>query len=86
MDGLFQFLASRAGRITRIVIGAILVIIGLAIGFSTDSLVGWIVTVVGVFPIVAGTFDLCLFAPFFGKSYKGADLRIDTEPPAATQE
>jgi uncharacterized membrane protein HdeD (DUF308 family) len=75
MEGLFRFLASRNGRITRVVVGAILVIIGLAIGFTSGSIVGWIITVIGIFPIVAGVFDLCLFAPFFGKPYKGPELR-----------
>ena len=86
MDGVFRFLASRNGRITRLVIGVILVVIGLAIGFQTHSIVGWIVTVIGLFPLIAGALDLCLFAPFFGHSFKGAQLRAELEgkasPPA----
>lgn len=85
MDGLFSFLASRNGRITRIVIGAILVVIGLAIGFQNGSAAGWIITVIGLFPLVAGVFDLCLFGPFLGYSYKGGELRekLGTAPPPA---
>lgn len=83
MDGVFKFLASRNGRITRIVVGAILVVIGLAIGFNDGSLVGWILTVIGVFPLVAGVFDLCLFAPFFGKPFKGPELRDQLYGPSS---
>ena len=75
MDGFFAFVASRNGRITRIVVGAILLIIGLAIGFDSGSLVGWILTVIGLGPLIAGTFDICLFAPFAGKPLKGPELR-----------
>ena len=86
MEGYFAFLASRNGRITRIVVGVILIIIGLAIGFNTDSIVGWIVTVIGLFPLIAGALDLCLLAPFFGHSFRGAQLRSEVErkttPPA----
>jgi hypothetical protein len=79
MDGVFRFLASRNGRITRIVVGVILVVIGLAIGFQTGSIVGWIVTVIGLFPLIAGAVDLCLFAPFFGHSFRGPELRSELE-------
>jgi hypothetical protein len=86
MDGVFRFLASRNGRITRIVVGVILVIVGLAIGFQTHSIVGWIVTVIGLFPLIAGAVDVCLFAPFFGHAFKGSQLRSELEgktaPPA----
>ncbi|HVO69833.1 MAG TPA: YgaP-like transmembrane domain [Aggregatilineaceae bacterium] len=86
MDGVFRFLASRNGRITRIVVGVILVVIGLAIGFQTGSIVGWIVTVIGLFPLIAGALDLCLLGPFFGHSFRGAELRSELEgkstPPA----
>jgi hypothetical protein len=75
MDGLFTFLASRNGRITRIVVGVILIVIGLAIGFNGGSIVGWIITVIGLGPTIAGALDLCLLAPFFGKPFKGPELR-----------
>jgi hypothetical protein len=77
MDGAFRFLASRNGRITRIVVGVILVVVGLAIGFQTHSIVGWIVTVIGLFPLIAGAVDICLFAPFFGHALKGSELRSE---------
>ena len=83
MDGVFRFLASRNGRITRIVVGVILIVIGLAIGFNSGSLVGWFLTVIGLFPTVAGAVDICLFAPFFGKSLKGPALRAQLGAPPA---
>jgi uncharacterized membrane protein HdeD (DUF308 family) len=83
MDGLFSFLASRNGRITRIVAGVILIVVGLAIGFQTDSIIGWIITVIGIAPLAAGVFDFCLFAPFFRFPFRGPDLReqLGAPPP-----
>ena len=39
MDGFLSFIASRNGRITRLIVGIILVVIGLGIGFNGGSLV-----------------------------------------------
>jgi len=75
VDGFFAFMASRNGRITRIVVGAILLIVGLSIGFASGSVIGGIITVIGLGPLIAGTFDICLFAPFAGKPLKGPELR-----------
>jgi len=75
MESFFRFMTSRTGRAVRIVIGLLLMLIGLSIGFNTGDFIGWVITVLGVFPLAAGIFDLCLIAPFFGKSYKGSDLR-----------
>jgi hypothetical protein len=75
MDGLFNFLASRNGRITRAVIGVIILIIGLAIGFRTDSLVGWVLVTYSIFLLLETGLDLVLLAPFFGKSLSGPGIR-----------
>ncbi|MBN1200587.1 MAG: DUF2892 domain-containing protein [Anaerolineae bacterium] len=85
MDGFLNFLASRNGRITRLVIGVILLVIGLAIGFSGGSLFGWILAVIGLFPVIGGALDLCLLAPFFGKPLKGAEIRAGGPVPPAEE-
>ncbi|WP_257451325.1 YgaP-like transmembrane domain [Archangium lipolyticum] len=65
------FLASRTGRWMRMLAGASLVVGGL----STDSVKGKMLAVVGLVPLLAGAFDLCLFGPFFGLPVKGEAIR-----------
>ncbi len=75
MDGLLKFLASRNGRITRLVIGVIVLIIGLAIGFRTSSIIGWILVTYSIFLLLETVLDLVLLAPFFGKPMAGPGIR-----------
>jgi len=75
MNALFGFMASQNGRYARIGAGALLVIIGLVIGGTG----GWILAIVGLVPLLAGTFDVCVFAPLFGLPFKGGDLRDSTK-------
>ena len=72
MNPIVSFLASPAGRITRIVAGIALVAWGL-LGLTGTT--GIIVTVVGLVPLVAGLFDFCVFAPLFGAPLSGAKIR-----------
>jgi hypothetical protein len=65
------FLASRTGRWTRMLAGASLVVGGL----STDSVKGKMLALVGLVPLLAGAFDVCLFGPFFGLPLKGEAIR-----------
>ncbi|QRN98247.1 DUF2892 domain-containing protein [Archangium violaceum] len=65
------FLASRTGRWTRMLAGASLVVGGL----STDSVKGKMLALVGLVPLLAGAFDVCLFGPFFGLPMKGEAIR-----------
>ncbi len=66
--GFAQFMSSKAGRGLRIAAGLALIVLGLA----TSSIV-WVV--VGLVPLAAGAFDVCLFAPLFGAPLKGAEVR-----------
>ena len=72
MKSVFGFLASTAGRITRIVAGMILTGLGLALVGGTW---GYVLAVVGLVPLAAGVFDFCVFAPLFGLPFLGAQLR-----------
>lgn len=74
MDSLFSFLASQTGRWVRGIAGIVLIVIGLLL-VNGDTSWGWILVVIGLVPLAAGVFDFCLFAPLFGKPFKGADLR-----------
>ena len=67
-----SFMASMAGRITRIVAGIVLIALGL---FVIGGTVGFIVAIIGVVPLLAGVFDVCLFAPLFGQPLAGDAIR-----------
>jgi len=73
MNPVIKFLASPAGRITRIVVGIILIAIGLFTNINT--VVGYILIIVGLVPLVAGIFDVCVFAPLFGLPFSGPKIR-----------
>ncbi len=64
------FMASTAGRALRILVGAALIVIGLTIGGA-----GWILAAVGLVPLLAGVFDVCLFGPLLGQALKGSEIR-----------
>lgn len=72
MNALFGFLASSAGRLTRIVAGIALILIGL---LAIGGIWGWILAIVGLVPLLAGLFDRCVFAPLFGLPFDGPGLR-----------
>lgn len=62
-----QFMGSPAGRVARIVAGAALIAGGIVIGGPA----GWVVSVVGLVPLAAGTGNVCLFAPLFHAPLRG---------------
>jgi hypothetical protein len=68
--GFFRFMASKTGRATRVVGGLALIIIGALIGGA-----GWILAVIGLVPLLAGAFDVCVFAPLARKPFSGDRLR-----------
>lgn len=71
MNPFVKFMASPAGRITRVVAGVVLV----ALGIFMHSVGGLIVAVVGLVPLLAGLFDFCGFAPLFGAPMSGPKIR-----------
>ena len=71
MNPFVKFMASPSGRITRIVAGIVLV----ALGIIMHNVGGIIVAVVGLVPLLAGLFDFCVFAPFFGAPLSGPKIR-----------
>lgn len=72
MNPIIGFLASPAGRITRIVAGAALIALG---WFGLGGTAGIVVAVVGLVPLLAGLFDFCVFAPLFGYPFQGPRIR-----------
>lgn len=66
-----QFMASPTGRMLRILMGAVLIILGL----SMHSIAGYLLTVIGSVVFLAGLFDWCLFAPLFKMPFHGKAIR-----------
>jgi len=74
--GFAKFMSSGLGRGLRIVVGLALIVIGL---FSVGGTGGIILAVVGAVPLLAGVFDVCLFAPLFSGPLKGAEARAQAK-------
>jgi hypothetical protein len=72
MNAFFSFMASTPGRLTRIIAGLALILIGL---LALGGIWGWILAIVGLVPLLAGLFDRCVFAPLFGLPFVGPRLR-----------
>ncbi len=72
MNPLIKFLASTTGRVVRIVAGLALVAWGL---IGPGGTTGVVVAAIGAVPLLAGVVDVCLFAPLFGYSLKGPEIR-----------
>ncbi len=73
MNPFVKFMASRNGRITRIVLGIVLILLGFFV--VNNITVGVILMVVGLVPLLAGIFDYCVLAPLFGAPMSGAKIR-----------
>ena len=72
MNPFVKFMASTTGRVTRIVAGIALIAWGL---FGLAGTAGIIVAVIGAVPLLAGLFDVCVFAPLFGNPFNGPKIR-----------
>jgi hypothetical protein len=68
----FGFMASTAGRATRVVAGIALLLVGLLV---LEGAVGYVVAAVALVPLLAGLFDVCVFSKLFGGPFKGAEIR-----------
>jgi hypothetical protein len=72
MNPFVKFMASVNGRIARIVAGIVLIALGI---WGLGGAIGVIVAIVGAVPLLAGVFDVCVFAPLFGNPFQGKDIR-----------
>jgi len=72
MNPLVKFLASTTGRIVRIIAGIALIAWGL---LGLTGTLGIVVAVIGLVPLLAGLFDVCVFAPLFRNPFKGSEIR-----------
>jgi len=69
--GLARFMASAVGRVSRIVVGLVLIVVGLTVVKGTG---GWVLAVVGLVPLAAGGMNFCILAPFINAPFRGKDL------------
>ncbi|MGZ3582855.1 MAG: YgaP family membrane protein [Ktedonobacterales bacterium] len=67
MDSVITFMQSTTGRITRIILGIALIVVG----FIVQGAAGLIIGLIGVVPLIAGMAGICLFAPLFGYTLHG---------------
>jgi hypothetical protein len=67
-----QFMASGLGRAVRIIGGAALIAGGL---LWIGGMAGYIVAAIGLVPLLAGTFDKCVFSRLFGGPFSGPEIR-----------
>jgi hypothetical protein len=66
-----KFMSSPVGRIVRIVAGVALIAVGAGLGGSG----GIVLAVVGLVPLAAGVFDVCVLAPLLHQPFTGKRLR-----------
>jgi hypothetical protein len=72
MKQFVLFMVSPAGRWARFIAGIALVVGGL---FIVGSAVGVIIALVGLVPLIAGSVDVCVFAPLLGYPFSGPRAR-----------
>jgi hypothetical protein len=69
---LAQFMTTGLGRRVRIVAGFALIALGVAV---IGGGVGIAVAAIGLVPLLAGTFDVCVFSALFGGPLAGSEIR-----------
>ncbi len=67
-----KFMTSTLGRAIRIVAGMALGLVGL---LAVHGTTGVILIVVGLVPLLAGIFNVCVFAPLFGGPFNGRNVQ-----------
>jgi hypothetical protein len=67
-----QFMTTGLGRRVRIVAGFALIALGVAV---IGGGVGIAVAAIGLVPLLAGTFDVCVFSALFGGPLAGSEIR-----------
>jgi len=66
-----KFMSSNDGRILRILVGVALIFIGIVM----HSTGGYILAIIGLVPLLAGSLDFCLIAPLMHLPFSGKAIR-----------
>ena len=72
MNPFVSFMHTPAGRVGRIVSGLAMIGAGL---IGVGGAAGYVTAALGVIPLAAGLFDICLLAPFFRIPFSGKKIR-----------
>ena len=75
-SGFAKFVNTPAGRLVRVVVGIVLIALGY---MNRGSAGGIILIVVGLAPLTAGTFNLCLISALLGGPIKGSQVGVETQ-------
>ena len=67
-----QCMSSTPGRIGRMVAGLALIAAGL---FALGGTAGVVLAAIGLVPLLAGAFDVCIFSALFGGPLRGSGVR-----------
>ena len=67
-----QCLSSTKGRIGRVAAGLALIVGGL---FVLGGTAGMVLAAIGLVPLLAGAFDVCIFSALFGGPLRGSGVR-----------
>jgi Inner membrane protein YgaP-like, transmembrane domain len=76
MKQFVRFMVSPAGRTTRVAGGVVLIVGGLVVG----GLAGVVLALIGLVPLLAGSVDVCVFAPPLGYPFSGSRARSIVTP------
>ncbi len=71
-SGFAKFINSPAGRIARLVVGFVLIVWGYT---QLNTGMGIVLIIIGLVPLAAGAFDLCLISALLGGPISGARIR-----------
>ncbi|MGE5623614.1 MAG: YgaP-like transmembrane domain [Methanocella sp.] len=70
---LERWLATPAGRVVRVAVGAVLVLLGVSTRGTWRSSIPFVV--IGLIPLIAGAFDLCFLSAVAGGPLRGDEFR-----------
>ena len=73
LPGFVAFISSPAGRLIRVLAGIALI----GVGLNAASINGYIVAAIGIIPLLAGAFDVCILGGLLGGPYKGNAIRLE---------
>jgi hypothetical protein len=71
-SALGQFLASSTGRVVRVVVGIVLIVWGYML---LTSVAGFVLIIIGLVPLLAGLFDVCVISALLGGPFQGTAIR-----------
>ena len=66
-----QFMVSTAGRVTRGIVGAALIVAGLIV----TGIGGWVIAAFGVVLVLAGLLDFCVITGLIDNIWSGREVR-----------